>query len=367
MFYPTMLSGTSLPPKTLCLTFDDGPGSTDGDGVGPHTLELAQYLNSQGIQATFFEVGRHATLYPDIVAQVQSLGHLVGNHTLEHPDLVAYLSSGNDPFTQVAYTDDYIRKGTDGSTVYFRPPYGSWSADVAQALNQNLAICRDHVGPILWDINGSDWQAWQNGVSVQDCLQTYLDLITATPRGIVLMHDSNWDPTILPKVNTYALIQLLVPILQGQGYQFVRLDAIPDVQAAAQAPVQFSLQAANATYVSVQGNGSGQTLVNSPAIGPTETFTIENLEYDKVAIKCSNGLYLSPQGGGGDGQEVIANGPDISVWERLEIVTVGRGKIAFQTVNGFFLSRENVDNGRLMANSPWVRENEVFTFQIAGS
>jgi peptidoglycan/xylan/chitin deacetylase (PgdA/CDA1 family) len=43
-----------FPPKTLCLTFDDGPGETIGDGPGPKTLKLAKFLNKNGIRATFF-------------------------------------------------------------------------------------------------------------------------------------------------------------------------------------------------------------------------------------------------------------------------------------------------------------------------
>ncbi|HSO38306.1 MAG TPA: polysaccharide deacetylase family protein, partial [Labilithrix sp.] len=45
----TSLVGTSLPAKTLALTFDDGPGDRTG--------AMSTYLASQGIKASFFFVG----------------------------------------------------------------------------------------------------------------------------------------------------------------------------------------------------------------------------------------------------------------------------------------------------------------------
>src|SRR5713101_4879697 len=315
MYSENSFTGDSLPPKTLCLTYDDGPGVTLGNGPGPRTLELAQYLNQQGIQATFFSVGKYAAQYQDILAQVKSCGHLVANHTFEHPQLVNYLSAGGDLFGQVARTDGHIRKWVDGPTIFFRPPYGAWSPDIAKALNDNFALCLNHIGPMLWDIDGGDWTCWQTGTTPQDCVQGYLNLIAQKEHGIVLMHDSSADRDAVKKVNmTFTLTQLLVPTLQQQGYQFVRLDSIPNIQNATHVPLQFALLASNGKYVSPQGGGGGQILVNGPAVGPWEPLGVEDLGYGKVAIRAANGLYLSPQDGGGDGKEVLANGPAVGEW-----------------------------------------------------
>src|SRR4051812_46293731 len=45
------LTGSELPDHTLALTFDDGPG--------PRTKELADYLATEGVKATFFINGNH--------------------------------------------------------------------------------------------------------------------------------------------------------------------------------------------------------------------------------------------------------------------------------------------------------------------
>jgi peptidoglycan/xylan/chitin deacetylase (PgdA/CDA1 family) len=361
MYYPTGFSGSTLPPKTLCLTYDDGPGVTPGSGPGPHTLEIAKYLQQHRIQATFFTVGKYAAQHPDILSQVQRCGHLVANHTFDHLRLVDSFSAGVDLVDQVTRTDSHIRKWVDGSTVFFRPPYGSWSPKVAKTLNDDFAASINHVGPILWDIDGSDWACWQYGTPPQDCLQAYLKIITEKGHGIVLLHDSSADRDAVRKANmTYTLTQLLIPILLQQRYRFVRLDSIAELRAASQVPLKFALRASDGRYVSLQGGG--EILVNGTAIGPSETLEAEDLGYGRVAVRAANGLYFSPQDGGGSGKEVLANGPSVGEWEPLELIRGGCGQVAFRTVRGFFLTLENLHRDRLMATAPRMREREIFTF-----
>src|SRR5207245_2252816 len=88
MFFHRDLKGFDLPPKALCLTYDDGPGRD--------TLELGHYLFAQGIRATFFVVGRHAQEQPETLAELSALGHVLDNHTYTHPGLVALAEAGGD-------------------------------------------------------------------------------------------------------------------------------------------------------------------------------------------------------------------------------------------------------------------------------
>ncbi len=96
MFFDLDLRGDALPPKTLCLTYDDGPGQTEGVGPGPKTAELGHYLAERGIAATFFVIGRHVRAYPGIVARLRAGGHIVANHTDTHPTLVSFVRDGGD-------------------------------------------------------------------------------------------------------------------------------------------------------------------------------------------------------------------------------------------------------------------------------
>src|SRR5215471_17881104 len=97
MLFETTFSASSIPvfpDNTVCLTFDDGPAETNTplSEPGPHSLELAQYLQSEGVQATFFMVGRQVQEFPGIAEQILALGHQVGAHTYDHMALDDYLT-----------------------------------------------------------------------------------------------------------------------------------------------------------------------------------------------------------------------------------------------------------------------------------
>lgn len=221
------INGKSLSNKTLCLTFDDGPGETFGDVPGPKTINLAEYLNDQGISATFFVVGKYVERYPCILPKLIQLGHLVGNHTYSHPDLVQKFNSGEDIVEEVTKTDILIRKYVPSDKVYFRAPYGSWMETISATLNQKLNNELQYLGPYAWDINGEDWAHWRDKLSEEKCAHRYMSEIVKKNHGIVLMHDSIADNDDMKANNlTFETIRIIVPQLKSLGYKFIRLDEI---------------------------------------------------------------------------------------------------------------------------------------------
>ncbi len=246
--------GTSLPPKTLCLTFDDGPGYG--------TSDISAYLAALGIPATFFVNGAYiaaTTLANDnaikltpnaaaILAQVVADGHLVANHGTTHRSLAPVRASfgAAEVVQELAETDTDIAPYVPSNHFLFRAPYGFYDANVWSALAPSAM--NKYLGPIGWEIGGTasnypaqaaDWACWVNalqsggggpnfGASPQECGDAYLAEITAKSRGIVLMHDSSHTDN---GGTTFALVQYLVPILKSRGYTFVRADAVPDIAA----------------------------------------------------------------------------------------------------------------------------------------
>ena len=63
--------------RVVALTLDDGPNE-------PYTSQIADFLDSKGIKATFFQVGRCVERYPAATARLAAAGHVVGNHSLTH-------------------------------------------------------------------------------------------------------------------------------------------------------------------------------------------------------------------------------------------------------------------------------------------
>src|SRR5258707_469759 len=67
-------------PKTIALTFDDGPHAGK-------TESLLKLLKQLDLKATFFVVGKMVDRNPDLVRQELAEGHEVWNHTYNHPNL----------------------------------------------------------------------------------------------------------------------------------------------------------------------------------------------------------------------------------------------------------------------------------------
>lgn len=244
MLFDDDIKGTELADRTLCLTYDDGPG--------PRTRELGCFLAAQGISATFFVIGRHAEGQEDVLRQLCAWGHVVGNHTYSHPDLALLAKAGRDVVEEVARADAVIRPFTKG-VIYLRPPYGSWrdqtwpggpkdapTLRVAEQLRRSGRFT-NYVGPITWDVDADDWKCWRCGLAVERATRRHLAAVEHRRRGIVLLHDSSEDPAQQPRNRALELTQMLVPLLKARGYRFVGLDTAVPTSVAAASPLSFAL------------------------------------------------------------------------------------------------------------------------------
>jgi peptidoglycan/xylan/chitin deacetylase (PgdA/CDA1 family) len=350
MFFDRDIRGNRLPPKTLCLTYDDGPG--------PRSRELARYLADQGIRATFFVVGRSAERHPDILAQLRDWGHLVGNHTYSHPGLVSLALSGSDVVAEVARADEVIRPYLSGGVVFFRAPYGNWREKrapggaedravsiVAEALNRSGRFPRD-VGPINWDISGHDYDYWREGAAADACAREYLERVEHAGRGIVLMHDSSEDEALRANNRTLEVIRLIVPALRKQGYSFVGLDAVPQVRSAVRVAYQVALRGADGAALVLRTNGNEQLTFNASPGVECEAFGVVPLDGGRVALRASNGLYLSVRPDGA----VLAEAETVGDKETLEVEEQEGGRVALRAGSGGYLGRKTGGDG-LVAGS----------------
>jgi peptidoglycan/xylan/chitin deacetylase (PgdA/CDA1 family) len=355
MFFDRDIKGNRLPPKTLCLTYDDGPGETAGDGPGPHTRALARSLFEQGVPATFFLVGARAARHPDILRDLCAWGHLVANHTYSHPGLVQLALSGGDVVEELARTEEVIRPHVAGDVVFVRAPYGSWREKkgpgnaedrgvsiVAERCNRSGRL-RRQVGPVNWDISGHDYDYWRRGDAAEVCLREYLERIETAGRGIVLMHDSSEEEAVRVNNRTLELTRLLVPVLKGKGYRFVRLDEVPQVRSAVRVACQVALRSGDGELLTLlRDGGDGLAFVGSTDVD-REAFGVVPLGAGRVALRASNGLYLSVQPGG----EILANGPEIGGRETFAVEERRDGQVSLRTAEGACPSRG--DDGKLSA------------------
>ncbi|MCM1091772.1 MAG: polysaccharide deacetylase family protein [Butyrivibrio sp.] len=180
--------------KKIALTFDDGPHPQ-------YTEQLLDGLKERGVHATFFVTGEHAKLHPDVIARMQSEGHLIGNHTYSHMQLT---KSNRERFKEeLIATNEVLEEITGEEVEFVRPPYGSWDKSFEKELN---------MFPVLWTVDPLDWSS-RNVSSITEKIMN-----KAGENDIILMHDY-YETSV-----TAAL--KVVDELQAEGYTFVTVEEI---------------------------------------------------------------------------------------------------------------------------------------------
>lgn len=236
------LDGRSFPDHVLALTWDDGPDA--------HTLELADYLASRRVSATFFVVdewagdlseepgqGAHefetGYAYIPILGDLVALGHRLGNHTANHVLLAAAKPSLVD--FELRENQRRIDPFLTNELRVFRSPGGAWDEDAGSVVEKDPDL-RELVGPVRWDIDRKDWEGslycgsdrpqvecepaapgHRSRVRADVTATRYLDSIAKTGHGIVLFHDRVGDVG-----SDYAVrvARRVVPELEARGYVF---------------------------------------------------------------------------------------------------------------------------------------------------
>lgn len=341
------LKDFNLPDKTLCLTYDDGPG--------PYTLEIARFLHQHNIRATFFVVGKFAVEHTDILDELSSLGHIIGNHTYEHPDMPYFVSINGNVQDQIIRTNTVIQKYNEGKLTYFRAPYGKWSPEVAHELNSNLRTSYRFAGPVYWDIEGIDCYYWKLGRTVEDAVNIYLEKIHLYNKGVVVMHDQIADMDTVKAVNkTLELTQKLVPVLIEQGYSFVGLDEISDPQLNSANEDVFALQAPNGNFLQYEDKEDGVLKWTDKGLQANNiAFTIENMADGKVSLKTSSGHYLTVNA---DIDAVVRVSGKKSEQSLFDYIPVDASNMQFRTYNGNYWGSNSKSQSLLKADAAFMHQ-----------
>jgi peptidoglycan/xylan/chitin deacetylase (PgdA/CDA1 family)/uncharacterized caspase-like protein len=196
--------GNELPPKTILLTFDDGPHPR-------YTDQILAFLNQNNLQAIFFEVGKNLGTVQDgkpklgnlakISDRILASGDTIGNHSYSHPVLPKLQPAAQAE--EIDNTSLLLRAVLKTDPILFRPPYGAES-DSVEACTKS-----DNLKTMIWNIDSLDW-ADPVPASIT---KRVLDEVDKSGRGIILFHDiHNRAIEVLPQ---------LIPALKAKGYTFV--------------------------------------------------------------------------------------------------------------------------------------------------
>lgn len=194
---PTPLPKVDPDKPMLAITFDDGPHITNTK----RAMSLLEQYNGRG---TFFMLGKLVNTYPDVVKDMYERGFQLANHSWSHPNLKKkdILVANEEIFN----TQNAIYSITGYDPNWFRPPYGAYNEGIKQLSNSG------GVNIMLWTGDTLDWK-YRDGESVKQAI-----LRDAHDGAVILLHD-------IHKTSIDGL-ELALPILKEQGYQFVTMDTL---------------------------------------------------------------------------------------------------------------------------------------------
>ena len=191
-------------PKTVALTFDDGPGKS--------TLKILAILRRFKVPATFFNIGENEAALPKVVRSEAADGFVIGNHTWDHPDMVTLSASAQA--AEMDRTSAEQKSITRTVPCAFRPPYGDYDSTT-------LRLAQDRrMGVWLWSVDTEDWKAEGSGSAywVHRIIRLAEEEGGELAHPIVLMHNQ--------PVGNPATVQALPTIIRffsSHHYYFVTL------------------------------------------------------------------------------------------------------------------------------------------------
>jgi peptidoglycan/xylan/chitin deacetylase (PgdA/CDA1 family) len=186
-FFPRRRWGFSSDTNSVFLTFDDGP-------TPELTNWILDYLDQEGIKATFFCVGSNAKKHPELMDRMTSAGHAIGNHTMRHEKGTKI--SRKEYLNSIKEASNYI------DSTLFRPPYGRLPMIYGRKIRNEYQI-------IMWS-----WLSYDYDTSIP--VTRILEEAYRIKSGdILVVHDNE---KVMGRIK--VLLPELVKIVKGKNLKF---------------------------------------------------------------------------------------------------------------------------------------------------
>lgn len=206
---PSQLFGRTIRytgnPKTIALTFDDGPNPA----ITPGLLDL---LDRYDVRATFFLIGRFVRACPQLAAEIAARGHVLANHTENHPSLT--FSSPQRIAGELARCREAIQSAAGRDVAWMRPPFGFRGPQLNRVVRR-----AGYAGVVMWALWLWDWFP-------QPAERVIRRLRRARGGDIVLLHDGDYRELGGDRRHSVAALEYWLPRWKEVGREFVTLDAV---------------------------------------------------------------------------------------------------------------------------------------------
>jgi peptidoglycan/xylan/chitin deacetylase (PgdA/CDA1 family)/uncharacterized caspase-like protein len=279
--------GSTLPKKTVVLTFDDGPHPR-------YTNEILAILQQYKVPAIFFNVGKNLggvnaqgevklNRGSEVSRSLREAGYVLANHSFSHAQLSA--KTGKALEAEIIDTDKILKAVDQHRAPLFRFPYGARNREGLEIL------AAAGLKSMMWNIDSLDW-ADPVPSSIVDRVMRSLQ---KEGRGIVLFHDIH--------ERTVKALPAVLDKLITEGYQFAAWDGAGfkvDKQVVSPVSVPVSTGYANSwaivigideytkwprlNYAARDAEGVRQALVEKFGFANERVFTLKNGEATRRGI-----------------------------------------------------------------------------------
>ncbi|OGT36049.1 MAG: hypothetical protein A3F11_05405 [Gammaproteobacteria bacterium RIFCSPHIGHO2_12_FULL_37_14] len=181
-------------PKTVALTFDDGPSPI-------YTPQILAILKKYNIKATFFVVGSNAKLYPELIKAIHEQGHPINSHSMTHP-MLTKLSAKSLQY-EVATPSLIVNNIIGIKPLCLRYPFGLSNEQVRNNIRANGMV------PVPMGFNSFDYER----PGTQKIISWVLK--NAHSRQVILLHDG-YDK----REQTVAALPIIIEGIQKKGLGF---------------------------------------------------------------------------------------------------------------------------------------------------
>lgn len=197
-------------PKTMYLTFDDGPSEEN-------TARVLDVLKERNIKATFFLVGENVQKHPEVAKRIVEEGHTIGIHCNNH-DYDALYASVDSYIEDFEAAQQIILETTGVEAKIFRFPGGSVN-NHNKAVREEIIKEMTEKGYIYYDWNASLEDAVRK-VEPEELIATGVETTLGRKKVIMLAHDVVYNTGIcledlldsLPEYQMMPLTEDVEPI-----------------------------------------------------------------------------------------------------------------------------------------------------------
>jgi peptidoglycan-N-acetylglucosamine deacetylase len=208
----SIVQRSGFKPKTLTLTFDDGP-----DPV--YTPQILDILKKYDVKATFFVIGKNVKEYPEIAKRIVTEGHVIANHSYSHPRLNNLSSVTVD--TEISGTDEILSQLVNVKTDFFRTPYNDiYGFNTENDLSILKELRKYNKFAVEDDVDTKDWLV-KDPVAINT--KTF-DTLDKQSGSVLLLHDGGGDRT-----STVKALPGMIEGIQKRGYAIENLSTNPDL------------------------------------------------------------------------------------------------------------------------------------------